>query len=280
MLRLITTADDFGLTRGINEAVSDAATNGFLTTASLMVSAPEAADAVARARKLPSLAVGLHLVVIEGTPTLPPEVIPDLVDADGRFPSDQLRLGVNYFFRPRVRRQLAAEIRAQFEAFRATGLTLDHANAHKHMHLHPTVGGLLISIGRQYGLRALRVPVETSFPGGPTGSFGDKVLRRWAGLLRAQARQAGMLCNDHVVGLGWSGHMTIPRVAAAMAQLRPGLTEMYFHPATQRDEMLAQLMPDYEHIAEYRALLDVRPAPAIRLTTFGASHDFHDPAVR
>ena len=279
MLRLITTADDFGLTRGVNEAVSEAATKGILTTASLMVSAPEAADAVARARKLPSLAVGLHLVVIECTQTLPPEMIPNLVDADGRFPSDQLRLGVNYFFCPRVRRQLAAEIRAQFEAFRATGLTLDHANAHKHMHLHPTVGGLLIGIGREYGLRALRVPVETSFPGGPTGNFGDKALRQWAGLLRWQARQAGMLCNDHVVGLGWSGHMTTPRVATALAGLRPGLTEMYFHPATQRDELLTRLMPDYEHVAEYRALLEVSPAPAVRLTTFGASHDCRDPAI-
>ena len=39
-----------------------------------------------------------------------------------------------------ARRQLAAEITAQFAAFRATGLTLDHCNAHKHFHLHPVVG--------------------------------------------------------------------------------------------------------------------------------------------
>ncbi len=272
MLRLITTADDFGLTRGVNQAVSEAAARGILTTASLMVSAPEAADAVARARNLPALAVGLHLVVIEGTPTLPPETIPDLVDTDGRFPSDQVRLGVNYFVRPHVRRQLAAEIRAQFEAFRATGLTLDHANAHKHMHLHPTVGSLLIGIGRDYGLRAVRIPAETPFPRGPAVRLGG-ILRRWTGILRRQARQAGLLCNDHLVGLGWTGHMTLPRVNAALAALQPGLTEMYFHPATQRDETLARLMPEYEHFAEYQALLSARPDPAIRLTTFGASRN-------
>ncbi len=268
---LITTADDFGLTEGVNEAVQDAAANGILTTASLMVSAPYAADAVACAHKLPSLAVGLHLVVIEGTPTLPPEAIPDLVGPDGRFPSDQLRLGVNYYFRPRIRRQLEAEIRAQFEAFRKTGLKLDHANAHKHMHLHPTVGRLLIRIGREFGLRALRIPVETPFTGGPASGFGDAVLRRWNRVLRRQARQAGLLCNDHVIGLGWTGHMTLPRVQAALTQLRPGLTEMYFHPATQRDATLTYLMPGYEHVAEYRALLDVRVSPDIRLTTFGAN---------
>ncbi len=98
--------------------------------------------------------------MIEGPAVLAPPLIPDLVDARGWFPSDQLRLGCNYFFRPRVRRQLRAEIRAQFEAFAATGLRLDHANAHKHMHLHPTIGRLLVTIGREFGLRAVRIPFE------------------------------------------------------------------------------------------------------------------------
>src|SRR5690242_16077048 len=98
-----------------------------------MVAGPAVADAVRRARALPNLRVGLHLVVIEGPAVLPSSEIPDLLDAHGQFPSDQLRLGINYFARPHVRRQLAAEIRAQFAAFAATGLPLAHADAHKHM---------------------------------------------------------------------------------------------------------------------------------------------------
>ncbi len=270
MRRLITTADDFGLSLGVNEAVANANTRGILTSASLMVSAPCAADAVARARALPRLAVGLHLVVIEGAPTLPPGRIPDLVGPDGRFPSDQLRLGVDYFFRPRVRRQLAAEIRAQFEAFRATGLPLDHANAHKHMHLHPTVGRMMIAIGREYGLRALRVPLEQPAPDGARQGLGAAALRRWTAVLRQQARGAKMLCNDRIAGLGQTGHMTLPRVEEALAHLRPGLTEMYFHPAARRDAVLTGLMPDYEHEAEYRALLDARVPADVTLTTYGA----------
>ena len=42
-----------------------------------------------------------------------------------------------------LRAQLRAEIEAQFAAFEATGLALDHVNAHKHFHLHPTIAGLL-----------------------------------------------------------------------------------------------------------------------------------------
>ena len=160
MKHVVFTADDFGLSESVNEAVERAHRDGILNAASLMVAGPAAADAVRRARALPSLRVGLHLVVIEGPAVLPVTVIPDLVDAAGQFPSDQFRLGVRYFFRPQVRRQLAAEIRAQFAAFAATGLTLDHANAHKHMHMHPTMGRLMIDIGRDFGLRAVRVPAE------------------------------------------------------------------------------------------------------------------------
>ena len=267
--RLITVADDFGLTVGVNEAVEQAARHGVLTSASLMVAAPAAAEAVARAHATPKLAVGLHLVVIEGTPVLPPDAIPDLVGADGQFPSDQLRLGIDYFFRPHVRCQLAAEIRAQFEAFRATGLRLDHANAHKHMHMHPTVGRLMIEIGREYGLRAIRVPAESPVPGGPRQAIGDRALRHWCRILRGQARAAGLLTTDQILGLGWTGHMTPARTQRLLRSLRPGLTEMYFHPAAQRDAALQRLMPDYEHAAEYAALLQARLPRGVVLTTFG-----------
>jgi predicted glycoside hydrolase/deacetylase ChbG (UPF0249 family) len=73
-----------------------------------MVSGAAAPDAVARARKLPDLRVGLHLVLVEGAPTLPPERLPDLVDGTGRFRTDMGRLGLDVFARPAARRQLAA----------------------------------------------------------------------------------------------------------------------------------------------------------------------------
>src|SRR5271170_945002 len=144
MKRLIVTANDFGRDIAINEAVEAASRDGILGCASLMVGASAAADAVARARRLPGLRVGLHLVLIDGAPVLPPCEIRALVGADGRFDDNQLRAGLRYFFTPGVRRLLAAEIEAQFEAFRATGLVLDHVNAHQHMHLHPTVARLMI----------------------------------------------------------------------------------------------------------------------------------------
>jgi len=253
-------ADDFGLTESVNEGIEKAHRDGILQAASLMVAAPAAADAVRRARANPSLRVGLHLVVIEVPAVLLYADIPDLVDKAGQFPSDQIALGLAYFFRPHVRRQLRAEIRAQFAAFAATGLTLDHANAHKHMHLHPTVGAMMLRAGADHGLRRIRVPAEppeVMARCGTTVTLGDRLLYRWTSLLRRQARAAGVATNDHCFGLAWSGHMTASRIGRLLANLPEGDSEIYFHPAARRDAVLERLMPAYEHEAELAALLEI-----------------------
>src|SRR5262249_8725535 len=107
MKRVIFSADDFGITESVNDAIERAHRDGILHQASLMVAGAAAEDAVRRARALPSLRVGLHLVVVEGPAVSPHAEIPDLVDAAGQFPSDQTWLGFRYFFRPSLRRQLA-----------------------------------------------------------------------------------------------------------------------------------------------------------------------------
>ena len=261
--RVIISADDFGLSEAVNEAVERAHRDGILSTASLMVAGPAAADAVHRARRLPRLRVGLHLVLVEGPAVLPLLDIPSLVDGAGQFPADQALLGALYFFSPGVRRQLKTEIAAQFRAFAATGLRLDHANAHKHMHVHPTVGRLLLEEGREHGLAAVRVPREPAAVlarlGEPPGA-GARLLARWTSLLRSQCRRAGVHTNQWCFGLAWSGHMRAERIGRLAAALPPGLSEIYFHPAARRDPAFARLMPDYEPEAELAALLD----PAVR----------------
>ena len=48
---MIVTGDDFGLSTSINDAISKSYKEGILTTASLMISAPEAEHAIKIAKK-------------------------------------------------------------------------------------------------------------------------------------------------------------------------------------------------------------------------------------
>nr|WP_246336060.1 hopanoid biosynthesis-associated protein HpnK [Azomonas macrocytogenes] len=263
--RLIVTADDYGLHEAVNEAVERGYREGVLRAASLMVAAPAAADAVTRARRLPGLAVGLHLVLADGKAMLPPARIPDLVNAEGCFNNAMVRNGFRFFFLPRVRRQLAAEIRAQFEAFAATGLVLDHVNAHKHFHLHPTILSLLLSIGRDFGLRAVRLPVEPGM--GPW-------LRPWLALMRQRLERAGIAYNDHVFGLRHSGGMNEGVLLEMLQRLPDGLSELYLHPAVY--DGLTASMTDYRHADELAALLSPRVRTAIA-ERYQLCHGFCDP---
>lgn len=265
--RLIVTADDFGLHEAVNEAVEHGYRDGVLRAASLMVAAPAVADAVARAKQNPGLAVGLHLVLADGRAMLPPTRIPDLVDAQGMFDSNMVRNGFRFFFLPQVRRQLADEIRAQFEAFAATGLKLDHVNAHKHFHLHPTILTLMLGIGREYGMRAIRLPSEPGM--GPW-------LRPWLALMRQRLDRAGVTYNDHVFGLRHSGGMDETVMLDILRELPDGLSEVYLHPASHGH--ITESMAAYRHADELAALL----SPRVRQTIAERYHlcdGFSDPAA-
>jgi hopanoid biosynthesis associated protein HpnK len=251
---LIVTADDFGLHPRVNAAVERAHRDGVLTAASLMVSEPAARDAVERARRLPGLRVGLHLVLADGAATLPHEAIPALVGTDGRFGDAMVRDGFRFFFLPAVRAQLAREIRAQFDAFAATGLPLDHVNTHKHFHLHPTVLSLILEIGREYGMRAMRLPFEADAP---------VWLKPWIALVRARLDRAGIAHNDYVVGIAQTGGMDEAALLGALARLPRGVGEIYCHPAEAGDGVLTPGMRAYRHADELAALLSPRVAAAI-----------------
>ena len=279
MKRLIVTADDFGAAHEVNDAVEAAHREGILSAASLMVTAPAAADAIARARRLPRLRVGLHLVLTEGRPLLPASALGHLVDGDGVFRTNLATLGTVIACSNAARRQVAAEMSAQFAAFRDSGLTLDHCNAHQHFHLHPVVAELIVTIGRSFGLRAVRLPLEparllrTVERGASRASV--LVTLPFARRLRRRLRAAGLIAPDRVLGLRWSGQMTRGRLLALIRNLPEGLTEIYLHPATGS---FAGAAPGYRYREELEALLDPEVVaacrePSLQLGGFG---DFAD----
>ncbi|MEJ2377098.1 MAG: hopanoid biosynthesis-associated protein HpnK [Pseudolabrys sp.] len=250
------TADDFGLAAEVNDAVEMAHAKGVLTAASLMVAGPAAAQAVAMAKRLPRLRVGLHLTLLEGPPAAPRQEIPDLIDADGNLRGDMVALSFE-LLRPSLRRQLRREIAAQFEAFRKTGLALDHVNAHKHFHVHPLVAREVLDSARENGAPALRVPSEpgsvlAQVEGARQPSQG--IMAPWTRLLRARARRAGLMTSDAVFGLRWTGQMTAERLTGLLAHLPAGLTEIYTHPATA--DWFAGHAPGCRYAAELAALTD------------------------
>ncbi|WP_010162764.1 hopanoid biosynthesis-associated protein HpnK [Sphingomonas sp. PAMC 26617] len=254
MKTAIITADDFGVSLEVNAAVEQGHREGILTVTSLMVTGAAAEDAVMRARRTPTLGVGLHIALAETPPVLPPETIPDLVDDAGQFRIESLPVALALVAKASVRRQLEAEIFAQFAFFEATGLPLDHVNSHKHMHLHPVIAATLLEVGKRFGMTTVRAPVE---PRAVLAQFepatGLHIAKPFARSVQRRMRGAGMKVPDHTFGLAWSGAMHTDRLRGVLRHLPDGVSEVYLHPATGPYPLSA---PSYQYEAELAALLD------------------------
>lgn len=160
-VQLIPHADDFGLTPGINRAIVALFRAGALRSASLMVAAPFAAEAVELAKGCPGLGVGCHLTFVDGMPAAHPEAIPSLLGADGKTFRPSLLDFTQALLRGTVRAaDLATETQAQIQRLQQWGIDVTHVDTHKHLHLFPMLARTVLYIAGRCGVHAVRNPFE------------------------------------------------------------------------------------------------------------------------
>jgi chitin disaccharide deacetylase len=250
--RLVVNADDFGRSASINEAVIRAHKEGILTSASLMVNEPAFQEAVELARANPTLGVGLHLTLLCGHSTLQPGQIPGLVNGNNEFTNSPAGAGFRYFFNSTLCDQLRNEIHAQFDKFRQTGLLLDHVNGHLHLHLHPTVFGILMVDATQLGIERLRLtfdPFRLNLKLA-SGHFFYRALHATIyHFLSARARRPlqsrQIRFTSHVFGLLQNARVDENYVSRLLPFLPAGDSELYSHPSLDEfvDEFQALISP-------------------------------------
>jgi hopanoid biosynthesis associated protein HpnK len=267
--RLIVSADDFGMSAGVNAGILRAHREGILSDASLMVNGAAADEAVELARSAPRLCVGLHLVLAQGRSTLAPGEIPDLVDADGFFRVHPIRAALGYFFTPGVRAQVRREVAAQIEKFLASGLPLSHVDGHVHMH--PTILNILLEVAGHYGIRALRLTreplalaLQLDAAHAPRKVAEGLTFNALTAYARPRMDACGVHHPDRLFGLHQTGHVVEPYLLRLLPRLAAGVTEIYCHPALLDAEARRWRPGDYDSEAELAALTSPRIAELLR----------------
>jgi predicted glycoside hydrolase/deacetylase ChbG (UPF0249 family) len=233
--RLIVNADDFGRTPGVNRGVIEAHARGVVTSATLMVNAPAAAEAAQLARAHPQLGVGLHLSLTGGASTLPPDQVRSLVDANGHLPPKLDGLA------KAEAREILAEARAQLRRFRElTGGLPTHLDSHHHAHRLPTVLEALVTLSWETGL--------------PVRNAGREV--------KAALTREGIPTTDHFIEDFHGSRATLENLVEILGRLEPGATELMCHPAVVDEALRAG-----SSYAEVRAReLEVLTHPNVRAT--------------
>jgi len=235
--RLVVTGDDFGFSSGVNRAIIEAHRRGILTHASLMVAGDASAEAVHLARAHPTLAVGLHLVLVSGRAVLPPSRIPHLVDGRGHFRGGPWRSGLRAALVPAAGAETRQETRAQLERFAETGLPLSHVDGHHHMHLHPVVLDTLAALSREFEIPSVRLPVEDfalGFDVDPTSPVAKAwwcwVFQRLRRHGERALRGTGIASAERVYGLLATGRLDESYLLRLLPRIEARSVEIYAHP--------------------------------------------------
>jgi hopanoid biosynthesis associated protein HpnK len=240
MKQLILNADDFGMTRGVNDGVIRAHREGILTSATLMANGQAFDDAVERARANKELGVGCHLVLVGGKCVAPKDSVASLVDAGGNLP-DSLPLFVAKISSGIIRtEEIERELRAQIQRIRAAGIEPTHLDTHKHTHAHPRVMEALGKVAKECGITRVRKPIENlrdSWDTSRAGGQGVSMQILAAGAVRAIApqftaisRKYGLLSPDHFLGLAMTGQLGPSVLRGVIVTIADGTTEIMLHP--------------------------------------------------
>ena len=169
-LKVIVTADDFGLTRSATDTVLQCFDNGSLTRVSIIPNGYAVEYALGEWQKRSGrLSLSIHLNLTEGKALSKPKDIPHLVDSRGNFKHSPFSLLVRTFFAlPNKRRLIATEIKneltAQIQRIRAhvsnASIGID---GHQHVHVIPIVFSEIFQLHKQYGFELIRLPYEPFF---------------------------------------------------------------------------------------------------------------------
>lgn len=200
-----------------------------------MVNEPAADEAVRIARRCPALRVGLHLTLCDGRASR----VSAITDSAGNFQRSPARAGLCYAFDASAAEPLASEIRGQFERFRALGFPSTYWDGHTHLHLHPTILRLTLPIAREHGFRFVRLVRE---PGPP--ALIPWIFQALSAAAIPKLRAVGIDFADRVYGLRRTGRISLAFIEQVLAQLPPGVSELYFHPGAEPD------LPSSEALAE------------------------------
>lgn len=243
--RLIVNADDFGLTAGVNRAVLEAHREGILTSTSVMAGGAAFVEAVELARPQVRLAVGCHVVLLDGKAV---SGAPNTLSMNGQ----DLRRSLLGFAIAVKRGQVAAEdigqeARAQIRRVQKAGLSPSHVDTHKHAHMLPQVARPLLRAARECGVPAVRNPYE------PLRAVPWPVVKRrprlWLRLLRVlrmsayasgfrrMAEEAGLRTTDGTLGIVVTGSLDLEALNAVIVAMPEGTWELVCHPGYHDKEL-------------------------------------------
>ena len=269
MKHLIINADGYGFTSGITRAIEECIEFGTVRSISANVNFKHADRLADLAKKYPELSIGCHVNPVVGTPVLPPDKVPSLLDENGEFFYKNFK---NKVLSKKVNlNELRAEMRAQIEKARdLVGPSLSHIDFHMGLHRLPGVYNVFLDVVEESRVGRIRTHryikgMESQFP--RTRHFFHMFesparipIYLWNLWLRKKALDRGFRMPDRWVGItnmnSDSDKITIENYLMMLKNLPTGYSEFVAHPGYVDDELKRWSTYLYPRVKERKILLN------------------------
>lgn len=239
---IIVTADDFGLSPGVDHGILDAFRRGIVGSTALLVNFPDFTESLSRLREEPELEVGIHLNLTAGPPVLPSKRVGTLIGKDGAFQNFS-----KFFARVAASQidwsEVALEWRAQFERGIDHGCRFTFITSHQHVHMLPEGARICVKLAHEFGVRSVRLTNfrlrEMLWPPRPKAM----ALAPFVPMARAIFQRGGVFYNDSTLEIAPGNPDTALQGACGTLQrLGAGVHELVCHPAYE-DAQLSERDP-------------------------------------
>ena len=265
MKKLIITADDYGMSKAVNDAIDAGIAAGLITTTNVMTNMPYYKEA-AKLKNNPNISVGLHWVLACGKPVLPREEIPTLVAENGEFfpyPEFRSRLRKKQISFDDIKKELVAQYNLYFDLMGQP----DYWNTHQNTHVDFGIYRLFVDTAVELGINKMRSHQRIYVRGSDNSQkmpllwriaepAKSKMLDTW----QHNAHKKGIASPDGlVVCLNNSDINKLDYLFANIAWQEKKLAEYVIHPATENDspyfgKIVDQRIREYELFSNLNTL--------------------------
>ena len=234
MLKLIVNADDFGISKSVNEGIVEAHLNGIVTSASIMANGRAFNHAVKLCYDNPSLDIGVHLSLVEENPVLAPEMIPSLVNSEGHFHQTSWAFAHKYLAKTLNLDEIENELDAQIMRVLDAGINISHVDGHQHLHMFPHIFDIVGKLCGKYEINSVRIPLERvrlfskQSRGKKFRALEQIVLNYFC---RKAKRKTILNTPDHFFGFFYGGQLDKSHLIDILGKLpEGGFSEIMCHP--------------------------------------------------
>lgn len=257
MKKLIITADDYGMSRAVNDAIDAGIEAGLITSTNVMTNMPLYKEAI-KLKGKEGVSVGIHWVLATGKPVLPAEEVPTLVQENGEFypyAEFRKRLRSKQISFAEIKKELLAQYKLYYDVM---GLP-DYWNTHENTHVDFGIYRLFVDTAAELGIHRMRSH-QRIYVQGSSDSHKKPLLWRLIEPMKSKmldvwqhnAHKKGIASPDGLITcLNKEDTNNLAYVFHNIQWKKKKVGEFVIHPATENDSpyfggLIEQRIKEYE----------------------------------